>query len=77
MGTTLTCPDGHTEDAAGVVAQGEMALAAGPDGHRVIGVPAGGSRVGLDVTLVDLASVVLALDDHIGLGEIRPPGHPR
>ena len=68
-GDDVDLPDGHAQDAAGVVAQGKVALAAGPDGHRVVGVPAGGGRVGLNVSLVDLAGVVLALHDDIGLGE--------
>ena len=49
-----------------MVAKGEMALAASPDGHRIVGVPLGGGRMGLDVPLVDRLGVVLPFQDYIG-----------
>ena len=49
-----------------MIAKGEVALAAGPNGHRVVGVPLGGGGVGFDVSLVDRPGVVLPLQDHVG-----------
>ena len=64
-------PHRHAQDAAGVVPQGEMALAAGPDGDGVVVVPAGGGRVGFNVALMHLAGVVFPFYDGVGCGEAR------
>ena len=52
-----------------MVAQGEVALGAGPDGNCVVGVPLGGGRVRLNVSLMHRLGVVLALDDNVGVLE--------
>ena len=52
-----------------MVAQGEVALAAGPDGHRAVGAPLRRGRVRFDVALVHRAGVKLPLHDDIRLGE--------
>ena len=68
-GDNVHLPHRDPKDAAGVVAQSEVTLTAGPDGHSVIGVPTGGCGVGFDITLVNRFGVVLPLDDLVSLRE--------
>ena len=63
----------HAADGRRGAAYGESALGAGPDGQPPVAGPGGGGGVGLDVTLVHRASVILALQDYVRLAE--PPLH--
>ena len=59
----------NAHQAGGVVADGEVALAAGVDGQAAVVVPHGGAAVGLDITLVHGGGGHTALHDDVGVGE--------
>ena len=52
-----------------MVAQGEVALAAGPDSNGIVSVPLGGGRVRFNVALVHRLGVELPLNNHVGIFE--------
>ena len=65
----LNVGNGNAHETGGVVADREMALAAGPDGQLAIGLPVGGAGVGLDVALMHWRRGGLFLDDNVGVLE--------
>ena len=60
---------GDAQEPGGVVADGELALAAGPDGQLAVCAPLGGAGVGFDVALVHRNGLGFLLDDDVGLLE--------
>ena len=62
---------GHRDahEPGGVVAHGELALAAGPDGQFAVGTPLRGAGVGFDIALVYRNRLGFLLNDYIGLLE--------
>ena len=70
-GNRLDLGDREADQPCGVVADGEMSLAAGPDGEVAVVVPHGGAGVGFDVTLVNGGSGHAALDHDVGVGKSR------
>ena len=68
-GDSFDLSDRDAQEPGGLVADGELSLAAGPNGHLAVGLPVGNSCLGLDITLVNCLGGRLFLDDHIGVFE--------
>ena len=69
QGDGLDVGDGDAHESRGMVAHGELALAAGPDGQLSVSAPLGGASVGLDVALVYRDGLGFLLNDDVGLLE--------
>ena len=68
-GDDLDAADLHAEDGGGSGAHLERALGRAPDQHMAIGVVPRHAGVRFDVSLMDHAGLVGALDDDVGLGK--------